>query len=299
MYAAQQRADTLGDGGCHSSGTNTHTKSCHKDQIQNHVDNGRKNQVVQRMAAVSQSVKDAHKNVIHDCEQNTPGVVTEIADRLGHNLFGCSHPQQNGGGEDDARHRQYRAGNQAEGHVRMDGLVHGVIILGAKVPGNDYTGTHGYTIEESHQHKDQASRRAHRSQRRISDKLSHNPGVKSVIKLLKNVSQQHRQGKQKHGFPNGAGYQGGSLVIHGTTLSLSKLHFFSVYYAPDCLGCQGQCPTLCIIAYAAFFPVWFRLKSRPSTATRLLPPWQWESLAGFPRQIPGIKSAQALQVQTK
>ena len=160
------------------------------------------------MLAVANCMENAHKDVVQHCKNGTAEIEPEVGHRLGHNTFRGVHPPENRGGENHAQHRQNAAGHQTESYICMDGDAHLSVIAGTVEPGNDHTGTHGDTVEESHKHKNQAAGGADCSQSGIADEFAHHPGVEGVVKLLKDIAQKNRQGEKEHLVPDGAFRQG-------------------------------------------------------------------------------------------
>ena len=106
----------------------------------------------------------------------------------------------------------------------MDGFFHGFVVPGAEKPGDDDTGTHGHTVEKAHQHEDQTGGGAYCRQGGVADVAAHHPGVEGVIKLLKKVAQEDRQGKQQHLFPDRTLRQGVGIRTHEKHFLFKKLH---------------------------------------------------------------------------
>ena len=202
MDKAQHRADTLSNGGGNGGGAYTPTKPRHKQHIQGNINNGGGDQVIQRMLAVAHGMEDSHKNVVHHCEYSAAEIKSEILDGLREHLLRRSHPFENGGSQCHTGNAQNDAGCQAEGDGGMDGLLHGVILLGAEGSGDDHTGAHGHAIEEAGHHPNKASGGTDRCQCVFTDKIAYTPRVKGIIELLENVTDEYRQSKQEHGLPD-------------------------------------------------------------------------------------------------
>ena len=92
-------------------------------------------------------------------------------------------------------------------------IILAFVILRAEESCNDDTGTHGNAVKETHKHVDDTSGRTDRGQSSTADKFAHNPGIKRMIELLKNIAQKNRQGEQKHLFPDGAFRQCIAIVM--------------------------------------------------------------------------------------
>lgn len=136
----------------------------------------------------------------------------------GNTFSGVSHPPQNGGSEGNTQYGQQSTGGETEGNVGVNGIGHGLIVLCAEVPGDDHAGAHGNAVKKADHHKNQAGGGADGSQGGISEKLSHNPGIKGIIKLLKQIPQQYGNREKQHLFPNGT-------IRHGTGLHMAISSF--------------------------------------------------------------------------
>ena len=166
-----------------------------KYHIQHHIHKGGEDQVVQRVPAVSHRMEDAHEDVIHHGEDGAPEVIAKIIDGLGQHIFRRVHPLQNGGGKDHARNGEERAGDEAEGHIRMDGPGHAGVIPRAEIPGDHHARAHGDPVEKADHHEDQAAGGAYRRHGVVANEFTDRPGIEGVVELLKDVAQQDRQGK--------------------------------------------------------------------------------------------------------
>ena len=230
MDEAENHADTLGKGGGQSGRAYTQLQNCHKQQIQNDVDEGGEDQIIQRMAAVTHGVKNAHEDIVHDREDGTAEIVAEIDDRLGKHVLGGAHPLQNGGGKGDTQNGQKDTCGKAEGHIRVDGDAHILMVLSAEEFCDDHTGTHGNTVEETHKHVDQASGGTDGGQGSFTDKFADGPGVKGVIKLLKDIADQNGEREQKNFFPNGALCQSIAVAVQEKHFLLDKTLLTQLLY---------------------------------------------------------------------
>ena len=229
---AEQGADTLGNGGGQSCGTDTEAEITNQQKVQADVNKGRKNQVVQGVLAVTDGVENAHKDVVHHGEEHTVGIVPEIGNGLGKNRIGRLHPAQNGGREYNAQHRQQDTGRQTESHIRVHGPLQGIVVLGTETFGDEHTGTHGNALEETHHHVDQAGRGTDCRQGGIAQISAHDPGVESVIKLLKKIAQENGKCEQQDFYPDGtfcqilAGSMGLVMMIVKSVAAEWHIYYF-------------------------------------------------------------------------
>ena len=236
--AAKQGADSLGNGGGESCGAHAHVQYTHKKQIQHHIHDGRENQIVKGMAAVSHGVENTHKDIVHDGKNCTAEVKPEIFYGILNYICRCPHPPKNGWGKDNAQHGQQAAANQAEGDVCMNGQIHFLVVLGSVVPGDDNAGTHGQAVEKAYKQENEITGGADGGQSLVSKKLSHNQRVDGVVELLKYISPEDRQSKANQRFGNG--------ILHKRIVLLFQcVHFLYIdaiilllYYAIPNMKCQ-------------------------------------------------------------
>ena len=199
---AQDDADALGDGGGQGRRPDAPMEAAHKQQVQNHIEDGGANQVVEGMLAVPHGLENAHKDVVHHHKDGAAEIDPEIHDGVGQYVVRRFHPLENGGSEGDAQHREDDACHQAEGYVGMYGQGHAPLVFGAEVLGDDHAGAHGDAVEEAHHHENQTARRSDRGQSRLVQESTDNQGVCRVVHLLKNVAQQDGHGKEQQLFPD-------------------------------------------------------------------------------------------------
>lgn len=204
MHEAQNGADSLRNGGCHGGRADTPIKNGYKQHIQTHIDTCRQDQVVKRMSAVANGVKNANENIVHYDENRTEEIIAKICDGFRQNLSRRAHPAKDHRRQRNAETGQNRTGHQTEGDGGMDGLAHTVVMASAEASGDDHAGAHSQAVEEADHHKDQTAGGADSGQRVVTDIVADAPGVEGVIKLLEYVSQEHRQGEKQHCFPDRA-----------------------------------------------------------------------------------------------
>lgn len=84
----------------------------------------------------------------------------------------------------------------------MDGLAHSVIVSGAVASGDQNTGTHSNAVEEADHQEDQAAGGADGGQCVVAYVIADAPGVKGIVKLLEDISQENGQGEKQHCFPD-------------------------------------------------------------------------------------------------
>ena len=235
--AAEQGADTLGDGGGQGGRTDTVTEITNQQKIQSDVDESGENQVVQGVFAVTQSMENANKNIVQDGENHTIGVIPEVGNGLGKNCFGGLHPPEDGGGKGDTQKGQQRTGYQAEGHVCVQRFPKGVMVFGTETFCDEHTGTHGDTLEEADHHVNQAGRGTDCCQCGVTQIVTDYPGVKGIIKLLKEISQKNWKSKQKYLGPDGTiskvllgGMRFVLVIVKSVATEWHVFHFLKNYW---------------------------------------------------------------------
>ena len=133
------------------------------------------------MLAVADGVQDADEDVIHHRKDGTAEVVTEIDDRLGHNLGGSSHPAQYGWSKCNACDGQRDTGAKTEGDGGMYGLAQGVVLLCTEGAGDDHAGSHSNSVEEADHQKYQTAGGAYGRQGVVADVIAYAPSVESIV----------------------------------------------------------------------------------------------------------------------
>ena len=211
MDATQHSANALRNGGGQCGRTHTQVHQAHKQQVQDDVDQGGADQIVKRMAAVAHGVVDAHKDVVHHCEDGAAEIEAVIGDGVYHCSIGNAHPAEDNGCAGGTHNGQCCAGAEAEGDGGVDGLADRTIVFCAEVSGDHHAGAHGQAVEEADHQKDQTTGAGYCAHGVVVDKIADTPGVKGVIHLLEHLPQENREGKEQNGFPDGALGQGDFL----------------------------------------------------------------------------------------
>ena len=181
---AQQGTDKLGNDGGQRRRAHAPVEDTHKQQVQHHIDDRGNDEVYERMTAITHGLQDAHKNVVHDKGQGPQKINSEIDDRIFEHIGRRAHPGQYFRSEDQSEYSQQQTRGQSKGNVGVDGLFEIFLIPGAKIPGDDHPGAHGYAVEKSHKEQDETARGADRGQCVAAEKISHNEGICRIVKLL-------------------------------------------------------------------------------------------------------------------
>ena len=181
MQKAQQRADTLRNGSGNGGRADAKAQHSHKEHIQNDIDEGGEDQIIKGVLAVANSMENTYKNVVHDCKERAPEVVTKILDGLGKYLCRRSHPAQDGRRKRNTGNGQHYAGDQAQGDGRMDGFFHSAVLFRTESPGDDHTGAHGNAVKKADHHKDQTAGGADCGKGLVADVIAYTPCVEGII----------------------------------------------------------------------------------------------------------------------
>ena len=192
---AQDHADGLRDRRGDGSRPHAPMERADKQQIEHNIGKGRNDQIIERPLAVTEGVHDALAHIVHDDGQNANEVIPEIRDRIRQNLRCGAHPAQERRRQPHAHDRQDHAADQAQHHVRVDGLGYAVIVTRAKIAGDGHACTHGQAGKEADEQEDQRAGRTDGRQRLISQKPADDQRVRRIVKLLEHLTEEYRHGK--------------------------------------------------------------------------------------------------------
>lgn len=221
--AAENCTDALRDCSGKRCRADSPMEVTNKQQVQHHIYKRGKDEIVQRMAAVSNCVEYADKNVVHNGENSTEEIVAEVNNRLWEYVGGGSHPAKNGRSEYNTGCRKHDSAAESKGYICVNGFLHGFIVFCAEVPGNDNTGTHGKTVEKAYHHKYKTAGGTDCSQSVVTQKIAYTPGIEGVVKLLKDIAQKNRKGKENQFFPDRTFSKCIAVGIQGETLPSIKV----------------------------------------------------------------------------
>ena len=174
-------AESLGNNCRQCCGGNAPLKHSDEQQIQNHVGEGRDDQIIQRVAAVAHRLQNTHCDIVHDNGDHAGKVGAEISHRVGHYAFRHADQGQNVRREGDSDDRQQHTGGQTKGDVSVNGFLHIVIPFGTVVSGDGNSGTHGDTVKKANHQKDKTSGGADCGQRILADKIADDQCIYRII----------------------------------------------------------------------------------------------------------------------
>ena len=84
----------------------------------------------------------------------------------------------------------------------MHGNLNVLFVLRADEIADDHTGPHGQSAEKADEQKDDGAGAGYGGQCVGAEKVPYNQRVRRVVKLLKQVPEQQRQGERGHFFPD-------------------------------------------------------------------------------------------------
>ena len=109
--------NALRDNGRKAETPRAHTANGDEQNIHDYVENGGKNQEIQRNTRVPEGLKRGHARVVKERENHSENVKFEVSRRFGHNRFGRREEAQKRLGREPARHGKPRRYNK-EGYKR-------------------------------------------------------------------------------------------------------------------------------------------------------------------------------------
>lgn len=181
MDEAEHAARALRDDGRHRGGPDAPAERADEQQVERDVDERRNDQIVQGPPAVAEGVKNARAHVVEHRCQHAEEVVAEVFDRLRHDLRVGVHPNEERRREEYADDRQERAGNNAEGKVRVDGARDVFIVICAEIFGNGNACAHGRADKKTREQHDERAGRADSGKGVRAEVFAHNERVRRAV----------------------------------------------------------------------------------------------------------------------
>lgn len=181
---------------------NAHPQEGYQDNIQNDIGDGSDSQIDQRTLGISHGIQYAGNHVIQHGKNRSRKINFQIDDGFRQDLFRRVHPQEQRSADQNAQDAHDNAQEKGDGDGSMDRFLNPVPILPPQVLGDDDPGTHGRTLGEGDDQKNHGSAGSHGCQRIGANAFSHDDGVKGIVKLLQQVSQNQWDGKQKNFLEN-------------------------------------------------------------------------------------------------
>ena len=191
MDQAEHHADGLGDRRGDCCRPYAPVKDRDEEQVERDVDEGREDQVVERTAAVAEGVHDALAGVVEHDGQHACKIVAEIGDGVRQNLRVGSHPAQDRRGKDNAEACQQNTAANADENIRVDGTGNAVVVAGAEIARNGDARAHGHAHKEADEQENQRPGGADGCQRLVAEEAADDQRICRIVKLLKNLAEQH------------------------------------------------------------------------------------------------------------
>ena len=175
-----------------------------EQQIEHDIGQRRDDEVIERPLAVAKRVHDALAHVVHDDGQHAEEIILEIRDRVRQDLRRGAHPAQERRRQQNAHDGQHGAAEQTQHHVGMNGLGYAAIVARAEVPRDRDACAHGKPRKKADEQEDERPGRTDGRQRLIAEKPTDDQRVRRIVKLLKDLTEEHGHGKLRDQLPRTA-----------------------------------------------------------------------------------------------
>ena len=179
-----------------------HPQEGYQDDVQNDVGDRSNRQIDQGSLGVSHGVQYAGNHVIQHGKNRSRKINFQVDDGFRQDLFRRVHPQEQRPADQHTQDAHENAQKESDGDGGMNRFLHSVSILSPQVLGDDDPGAHGRTLGEGDDQKNHGTAGSHGCQCIGADEFSHDDGVKGIVKLLQQVSQNQWDGKQKNFLEN-------------------------------------------------------------------------------------------------
>lgn len=201
MDEAQHHAHGLRDRRGDGRGPHAPAEAADEQQIEHDIGQRRDDEVIERPLAVAKRVHDARAHVVHDDGQHAEEIILEIRDRVRQDLRRGAHPAQERRRQQNAHDGQHDAAEQTQHHVGMNGLGYAAIVARAEVPRDRDACAHGKPRKEADEQEDERPGRTDGRQRLIAEKPTDDQRVRRIVKLLKDLTEEHGHGKLRDQLP--------------------------------------------------------------------------------------------------
>ena len=158
MNHTEQCTDKLWNCGCKCCWSDSHAKTCDKENIQNDIDTGRNNQIYQWMASITDRLQNSNKDIVHDNTHRPCKICTEIHNRFREHVRRSSHQYQDLWCQKHSQNCQRSTGHKSKCNRCMDCLLQAVSFFGSVISCNNNTCTHGNAVNKTYHQKNQISR---------------------------------------------------------------------------------------------------------------------------------------------
>ena len=181
---------------------NAHPQEGYQDNIQDDIGDGSDGQIDQRTLGVSHSIQYAGNHVIQHGKNRSRKINFQIDDGFRQDLFRRVHPEEQRPADQNPQDAHDNAQKKGDGDGCMNRFLNTVSILSPQVLRDDNSGTHGGTLGEGDDQENHGSAGSHGCQCISTDEFSHDDGVKGIVKLLQQVSQNQWHGKKENFLEN-------------------------------------------------------------------------------------------------
>ena len=172
-----------------------HVELCHKDQVQNDVQEGGDDQVLQGAHGVAQAPEDAGEDVVEPAARDAQEDDLHIADAHVVGLLRGAQHSEHGGGHRCPKDHHEEGGDEGEHHAGAHGVAELLLLLRAEVLGHHDARPGGDAHEEDNQQVQRGPAPAHGGQGVVPHVLADDDGVGGVVELLGNVADEQGHGK--------------------------------------------------------------------------------------------------------
>ena len=193
LNVAEDCGDSLGDDGCQSNARDTHILN--QQQVQNHIQGGGQQQEAESRHAVAKTSEDAGEHIIeeeaHDAQEVDVQVIPAVVD----DGLGSAQQLQHGHCDQGTHDHDHDACDEGHADAVADGFGEALPVSGAEALGYHDACAGGDTDKQGQQQIQNGAGTAYCCQGGVALVLTDDNGVGGVIKLLRQISKQHRNGK--------------------------------------------------------------------------------------------------------
>ena len=175
------------------------------------------------MTSITNRLQNSNKNVVHDNTHRTCKVCTKIYNGFRENIRRSPHQHQDLWRQKHSQNSQDRTGRKTKCNGCMDCLLQAVSFFGTVISGNNYTRTHGNTVNKTYHQENQVSRRTDCCQRIAAKIITYNQRIRCIVQLLKQIPQKQWNGKKNDLFRD-------TSLCHSQTLF--HIYNYSFLFAP-------------------------------------------------------------------
>ena len=138
----QNRGYVLGNNRSQGHARHIHMEYDNQNQIQNHIDDSGKKQVIEGPLRISLGPQNSRAEVIEHVGRHAEKVYSQIDRGQINDISGRGHPFQQLTDHNDAKNHHNHAADERQGDGGMDILSHAVIPAGAQIPGDHHVGAY-------------------------------------------------------------------------------------------------------------------------------------------------------------